>query len=594
MTTVTGQRLLSKDVILKLMLLLFTGSRIVNALMVNPLPKPRNITWGPMSPIIVEEQMKLISNQKDQIIEEAFMKTFDTIRKVKWVPAATENGYTFHESSELIQTYISHTNSSRINQINVTINNYDLTLQLGVNETYSLKVESQLPSIIIESETVWGALRAFSTLQQLIIFDEKDKIFLIESSVTIWDAPIYQHRGLMIDSGRNFLPVEAILEQIDIMWLCKMNSLHWHFEDSQSWPLEIFSYPEMTLDAYSDKETYTQKEVRYIIQYALERGIRVIPELDLPGHARAGWTRIDKELISCGDEPWNSDIAVEPPPGQLDIAYQKTYNVVECVYNEISSLFQDNIFHIGGDEINELCYNKSRHIRDWYNKNPGSTINDVMQYWVDKILPIFIDRDKRRLTAWEDLVTSENAAKSLPKDVILQCWSGGVHTIKDLTHAGYDVIVSSASHFYLDCGYGGFVTNDHRYTDSKENQDFNQGNGGSWCNPYKTWQRIYAFDFAANLSQDEMQHIIGAEVTLWSEQVDTTVLTQKIWPRAAALAELTWSGNKNIETGKLRTNLLTQRLFNFREYLVALGYKASPLVPRFCIKNPHACDLYTD
>ena len=156
---------------------------------------------------------------------------------------------------------------------------------------------------------------------------------------------------------------------------------------------------------------------------------------------------------------------------------------------------------------------------------------------------------------------------------------------------GYDIIVSSASHLYLDCGYGGFVTNDPRYVDSDHNEEFNQGSGGSWCNPYKTWQRIYSYDFAANLTQEEKQHIIGVEAALWSEQVDSIVVSQKIWPRTAALAELTWSGNKDVETGKLRTNSLTQRLLNFREYLVAIGYNASPLVPKYCMRNPHACDI---
>jgi hexosaminidase len=119
------------------------------------------------------------------------------------------------------------------------------------------------------------------------------------------------------------------------------------------------------------------------------------------------------------------------------------------------------------------------------------------------------------------------------------------------------------------------------------------GNGGSWCAPYKTWQRIYDYDFTTNLTVAQAQHVLGAEAPLWSEQVDDTVISGKMLPRAAALAELLWSGNKD-ENGKKRTTEMTERILNFREYLVANGIGAAPLVPKYCLQHPHACDLYLD
>lgn len=141
------------------------------------------------------------------------------------------------------------------------------------------------------------------------------------------------------------------------------------------------------------------------------------------------------------------------------------------------------------------------------------------------------------------------------------------------------------------CGFSGFVTNDPRYVESNGNFEFNNGQAGSWCGPYKSYQRIYDFDILKNLTETEQKHVLGAEAPLWSEQVDSTVLTAKIWPRAAALAESLWSGNKD-EHGNHRTYEFTQRIFNFREYLVKMGYSASPLAPKYCIMNPHACDLF--
>ncbi|KSA03944.1 uncharacterized protein AC631_00214 [Debaryomyces fabryi] len=572
-----------------LMIIILISTYVVLGMKVNPLPAPRNILWKDDLTIKFDENMQLNINGESAIIKGAFHRTLNTIKDLKWTPAATEVEYSRYKQT--VQTVMDKANVSTVNQLNVIINDYNSPLQLGTNETYELRIDRQLQAIRIVSETVWGALHAFSTLQQLVVFDDDEEIFYIEGSLEIWDAPIYQHRGLMIDTGRNFLTVESILAQIDIMSLSKMNSLHWHLEDSQSWPLYISSYPEMTVDAYSKEEIYTPEEIRHIVQYASERGVRIIPEIDMPGHARAGWRQIDSEIISCGAIPWTHNIAVEPPAGQLDIANDHTYTVVKKVYDEISSLFNDHVFHIGADEVNKVCYDYSNYVQDWYKRNSSLTVKDLMQHWLDKSLPIFRNRKGRRLTMWEDIVTSTSSAIRIPKDVILQCWRFGESSIKELTDLGYDIIISTASHLYLDCGYGGFVTNDLRYIDSEKNKEFNRGNGGSWCNPYKTWQRIYSYDFAANLSQAQKDHILGVEVALWSEQVDSTVLSQKIWPRTAALAELTWSGNKVVGTEKLRTNSLTQRLFNFREYLVALGYNVSPLVPKYCIKNPHACDL---
>jgi hexosaminidase len=142
------------------------------------------------------------------------------------------------------------------------------------------------------------------------------------------------------------------------------------------------------------------------------------------------------------------------------------------------------------------------------------------------------------------------------------------------------------------------VSNDNRYNEQVAPLDgtvptFNYGGiGGSWCAPYKTWQRIYDFDFTLNLTDEEASHVVGGETPLWGEQIDDTMVSQKVWPRAAALAELLWSGNKDPATGIKRTTQLTQRINNFREYLVANGVQAQILQPKYCYQHPHACDLY--
>jgi hexosaminidase len=413
----------------------------------------------------------------------------------------------------------------------------------------------------------------------------------------------------MIDTGRNFLSVPKIKEQIDAMALAKLNVLHWHLDDSQSWPVHLETFPQMTKDAYSARETFSKHDIQDIISYARNRAVRVIPEVDMPGHSAAGWKQIDPSIVTCTDSWWSNDdwphhTAVEPTPGQLDIANDATYPVVEKVYKELSSIFADNVFHVGGDELQTGCFNFSTHVQSFFAKDSKLTYSDLAQHWADNAMPIFTNPKntagkKRELIMWEDVVTSADMpAKNISTDVIIQSWNA-VSNIKTLTSKGHRTVVSSSDWLYLDCGFGGFVTNDNRY-DVQTNPDptgatpsFNYGGGGgSWCAPYKTWQRIYSFDFTAGLTDAEAALVLGATAPLWSEQVDDTVISSKMWPRAAALGELVWSGNKDPATGNNRLTQLTQRLNNFREYLVANGIGASPLMPKYCLQNPHTCDLF--
>lgn len=562
-----------------------------NAVEVNPLPVLRNVSWGNEGPMRIDLDLHFQLTKDCAIVSDSIQRTLKTIKKVKWQPASIEVPFDPNGKEQPLQF---EKNVPCISKMKVKIEDTDAELQLGMDESYSLIIDRLSKEVVIEAATPWGALHAVTTLQQLIVYGEDTKQFYIEDSIEISDSPKYPHRGIMIDAARNFMTVDSILEQVDIMALCKMNSLHWHLTDSQSWPVEIKAYPHMTKDAYSKKETYSHEDIKHVVEYARSRGVRVIPEVDMPAHSGAGWNQIDHELNSCYNKWWNNGTALEPPSGQLDIAYDKTYEVVEKVYEELSTLFGDNVFHVGADEVVVGCYNYSQNINDWFKRNSSLTYDDLMQYWVDKTTPIFLNNHKRRLTMWEDIVTGEISATNVSKDVILQCWSDGENTVKDLASMGYDLILSSASHLYLDCGYGGFVPNDPRYLDNPKNVEFNTGNGGSWCSPYKTWQRMYDFDLVANLTSKEQKHILGAEAPLWAEQVDHVVLTQKIWPRTAALAELTWSGNRDPDSGEITTKLLGQRIINFREYLVALGYNASPLVPKYCVQHPHACDLTYD
>lgn len=592
---------------------LFAGQTLAS-IAVNPLPKPANITWGSSGSICFGDVT--LNAPESDLVKKAFGRATTTIKQLKWSPAAVEGPLRSIQPFPTPAASASHRNkrqygsgatkgngtcSSTVTRVNITIADTKAPLLHGVDESYSLDLASGSDSIQIASKTVYGALHALTTLQQLVIVDGGN--FIIEQPVSIQDKPLYPVRGVMIDTGRNFISVQKIKEQIDGMALSKLNVLHWHLVDSQSWPIEITAFPDMTKDAYSTNEVFSHDTLKSIVTYAGERGVRVIPEIDMPGHASAGWGRVDEKILTCQNSWWSNDewplhTAVEPTPGQLDILNNKTYEITGKVYKEMASIFTDTWFHIGGDELQLNCNNFSSLAVDFFAS--GKTMGDLYQVWVDRALPNFRAQANKTFVMWEDVKLSADGAATgnLPKDVVLQAWNNGIDHVRKITESGHRVIVSSSDFIYLDCGFGGFVGNDPRYNvmvnpnATDESPNFNWGGaGGSWCAPYKTWQRIYDYDFTLNLTSAQAALVQGAIAPLWSEQVDSISISQKMWPRAAALAELVWSGNRDAQ-GNKRTTELTQRILNFREYLLANGVQAEALMPKYCLRNPHACDLY--
>ncbi|KAH7098438.1 N-acetylglucosaminidase [Auriculariales sp. MPI-PUGE-AT-0066] len=540
------------------------------AVKVNPLPAPRDVTWGTSGPRGVSKSLKLSlsgvgANKK--VVEDAFSRMLDSINKLKWTPAGVEAPIPVFESFPTADVSRRAAQAATISTAIVTVTDLAADLQQGVDESYTLTIDSTSSALKISTKSAWGALHAFTTLQQLIIADGHSG-FIVEQPVRIVDKPIYPWRAVMIDTGRNFLSPVKIREQIDGLALAKLNILHWHLDDTQSWPFQLKTYPQMVRDAYSAREQYSHEDVVSLITYARARGVRIVPEVDMPGHSAAGWKQIDPQIVTCANSWWSNDdwdfhTAVQPNPGQLDIMYPKTYDAVKGVYKELSGMFADNVFHVGGDELQTNCFNFSSHVRSWFQADHKANTGNKT----------------RQLMMWEDVVlSSDMPAKTVPKDIIMQSWNSNAN-IKTLTSMGYQVVASNNEFLYLDCGNGDYVGNQPDYN-VQTNPDptgatpsFNYGgSGGSWCAPYKTWQRIYDFDIAANLTSDEASR-------------------PKMWPRAAALAELVWSGNRDAH-GKKRTTAFTQRIGNFREYLVANGVQAAPIFPKYCLQHPHACDLF--
>lgn len=395
----------------------------------------------------------------------------------------------------------------------------------------------------------------------------------------------------MLDTSRNWYGVEDLFRLIEAMSMNKLNVFHWHITDSHSFPLECPSEPALAeKGAYGKEMVYSVEDVKKIVDFGLEHGVRVMPEIDMPGHT-GSWAEAYPEIVTCANMFWwpagsDSAYAAEPGTGQLNPLNPKTYEVVKKVIHDVTTMFPDSFYHAGSDEINPNCWKTDPAIQDFLAKN--GTLSEAFEKFITSTLPSILAQN-RTVVYWEDIIldaTVNVSSSLLPKEnVILQTWNNGPKNTKRIVSAGYQAIVSSSDYYYLDCGHGDFLGNNSEY-DQPPGTD---PSGGSWCGPFKTWQTIYDYDITEGLTEEESKLVLGGEVALWSEQADPTVLDSRIWPRSSAFAEAMWSGNRD-ETGMKRYAEATDRLNEWRYRMVARGIGAEPIQPLWCVRHPGMCN----
>ncbi|RLN40695.1 beta-hexosaminidase 2-like [Panicum miliaceum] len=475
----------------------------------------------------------------------------------------------------------------------------------GVDESYTLSVPPNTGSADISSATTWGAIRGLETFSQLSWAGggpDSGGQPIVPCDIEISDHPLFTHRGILLDTARNYYPVGDILRTIRAMAFNKLNVFHWHITDSQSFPIVLPSVPNLAnFGSYSPAMRYTDQDVRRVVRFAEAFGIRVIPEIDMPGHA-GSWAGAYPEIVTCANKFWapaaKPALAAEPGTGQLNPLNPKTYRVAQDVLRDLAVLFPDPYLHGGADEVNTACWEDDPVVRRFL--ADGGSHDRLLELFVNATRPFLVHELNRTVVYWEDVLLGPKVSVGqtvLPRDTtVLQTWNNGAENTKRIVAAGYRAIVSSASYYYLDCGHGGWVGNDSRYdVQDKEREGtplFNDpgGTGGSWCAPFKTWQRIYDYDILHGLTEDEATRVLGGEVALWSEQSDPVVLDARLWPRAAAAAETLWSGNKGAN-GRKRYANATARLNEWRYRMVARGIRSEPIQPLWCPLHPRMCHL---
>lgn len=457
--------------------------------------------------------------------------------------------------------------------VRIKINSASLKLNLETNEAYQLSINSSATNVWaqIASETVYGARHALETLSQLMvkkIGNVNRSGLVIVSSAKVSDKPVYQHRGLLLDTARHFIPIPTILRIFDGMSSTKLNVFHWHITDSQSFPMESQRLPQMnTYGAFSKDKVYRTAEIEAVIKYAKYRGVRVIIELDAPAHAGHGFEwgpeyNLGNLAVCVDSQPWRKS-CIQPNCGQLNPANTNLYSVLKALYSDINDFkLAEEFLHLGGDEVFMACWNFTAEITDYMKmKKYKRDSHGFLQLWSefqDKALKTWDEVSGGRndsIILWSSELTAPDVIEEfLPKDrYIIQTWlPDDAAAPKELLKKGYRLIMSTKNAWYFDHGFWGITK-------------------------YYNWKTAYL----NKLPKDPL--VLGGEACMWSEYCDEHSIEVKIWPRLNSVAERLWSDpNDDIKTVETRFN-------RQRERLIAKGIPVDAVLPEFCTMFEGEC-----
>jgi len=368
--------------------------------------------------------------------------------------------------------------------------------ELGENESYSLDISAS--GAKLNAVTPLGIMRGLQTFLQMVQITPDG--FAVPA-ITIQDKPRFPWRGLMIDVSRHFIPLGVLKRNLDGMAAVKLNVFHWHLSDNQGFRVESKKFSKLQ-ELGSDGLYYTQDEVRDLISYAHDRGIRVVPEFDMPGHSTAWFVGYPELASAPGPYQIERKWGVFDPA--MDPTQERTYKFLDTFIGEMAKLFPDQYFHIGGDEVNGKQWDANPNIQAFMRAHGLKTNQDLQAYFNTRVQKI-VSKHGKTMLGWDEIMRPD-----LPKDIVVQSWRGQ-DSLAAAAKLGYRGLLSFG--YYVDLNWPA--------------------------------SRHYAVDpisgAAANLSPEEKQRILGGEACMWSEYVSPENINSRLWPRTAAIAERLWS-----------------------------------------------------
>jgi hexosaminidase len=363
------------------------------------------------------------------------------------------------------------------------------------DESYTLHVTAKQARL--SAPNPLGVLRGLETFLQLV---RKDRTLFVVPAVNIDDRPRFQWRGLLIDVCRHWEPMEVLKRNLDGMAAVKMNVLHWHLTEDQGFRVESKRFPRLH-QLGSDGKYFTQDQVREVIAYARNLGIRVVPEFDMPGHTTS-WL-VGHPEIAAAPGPYHIARTWGIFDSSFDPTREEVYQLIDGFLGEMAALFPDEYMHIGGDEVNGKQWNANPKIQDFMREHNLRGNHDLQAYFNSRLSPILTKYGKK-MVGWDEILHPD-----LPKNIVVQSWRGPVALAK-AAKDGYDGILSYG--YYLDLALPASL---HYASDP--------------------------IPAGSDLNADQRKHILGGEACMWGEYVSPETIDSRIWPRNAAVAERLWS-----------------------------------------------------
>lgn len=381
----------------------------------------------------------------------------------------------------------------------------------SLNEDESYELDLGGSKVLLTAPTVVGALRGLETLLQLLTSSSDGYYF---PAAKVKDQPRFRWRGLLIDIGRHYEPPEVLKRNLDAMAAVKLNVFHWHLTEDQGFRIESKKFPKLH-QMGSDGLFYTQEQAKEIIEYAQQRGIRVVPEFDIPGHSTS-WLVGHPELGSAPG-PYTIERRAGIFEPALDPTRDDVYKFLDTFLGEMAALFPDAYMHIGGDENEGKQWDRNPTIQAFM-KEKGIPNNHALQAYFNQRLLKILEKHKKKMIGWDEILQPE-----LPKSAVIHSWRGTA-ALADAAKKGYDGILSNG--YYIDLSY-----------------------------PASQHYVVDPIPADTTLTSEEQKHILGGEATMWSEYVSPETIDSRIWPRTAAIAERLWSPRSTTDIDEMYRRL---------------------------------------
>lgn len=512
-----------------------------------------------------------------KIVANAVERTYDTLFNKNFVPWMFHPRFSNYEPPE-------HSKKTYVKSIVLQQNASDPAgiekpITGSVDESYTLVVTAD-GQVTVSAASSIGLLYGLTTFTQLFFEHSSGGVYTKLAPVHIEDRPTFPWRGLNVDTARTFKPLALLKRTIDALLYNKMNRLHWHVTDSQTWPLEIPALPELAnKGAYTATQKYSPADVVELQQYGALLGVEVVIEIDNPGHTSSIAFSHPDLIAAFNVQPKWDDYAGEPPSGTLKLNSTAVSDFLQTLFDDLLPRVKphSSYFHLGGDEVNANAYT----LDETVGTNASAVLQPLMQQYMDRNVAQVIGAGLTPLV-WEEMLLDWNL--TLPGSTIVQTWLSD-SSVASVVSQGYRALAGNYDFWYLDCGQGQWL-DFHPGASSQQQWPYLD-----YCAPRKNWRLMYSYDPLNGVPANATHLVLGGETHIWSEQTDVVNFDRMVWPRACAAGEILWSGAKD-SSGRNRSQIeASPRLNEMRERLVARGVAAEPLQMPFCTQNGTQCAL---